>query len=1439
MDMTARIPALEAFSLTKSRRTVAGESTIWRSPDIVVQRAQFVTVLGQDPTDVQLLLAMLSGLVEPTGGVLRIDGQAAEDLPRPQRALLRARKVGFLFREPKLLPDLTVLENVTLPQRYGVLSQGAACERGGALLKRLGMGDALTKKPDELTDFEGQLVTVARALLNHPAVILADEPTAVLPIEDARHLIKLLWQLCEEEGIAVLLGTSDPRLVGPAAQIIRMPTEATEDIPTAAEEISTHDLFSQLYETEITPLLRSLGPLLDFVVKPLLYTAVVALVIVLLTFFGLTVAQAGRSGQSVDWAEAIAQSMSQTVSYLRDLVRGELGTYAGRQRFYYWEVGERSIAASVVPTVDKSLALLVISMALGGLIGVPLGLGAALVRHRKFSLLFLVAAIVGVSTPSFFLALLLQILEITFYRKTGITLLPVGGFGWDRHIVLPALVLAARPIAQVARVSFVSLATVLDADYIRTAHAKGLSARTVVLRHALRNAGVPTLTALGTSLGFSLSSLPIVEAIFQWPGMGDLLLQAIRDQQVRLAATLALILGVFFVIIHVALDIVYRILDPRLREARVGLAVQRSWTDLVSAGWSSLREVPDRLESLIPWLRTEDRETLARLPTARPSRGLRAEEQRLRNVKIRAEHRRAWIQSTVGSLPFVLGGVVLALLLGIVIFGQRLAPYSPYSTVSSLEMDGVLQFAPFSPSARFPLGTDQQGRDILSLLLYGARRTLSLAFFAVSARILLGFVLGALSGWFSNSSLDRLLMGITQVIAAFPALLLAMVLIYAFGIRQGLWVFALALCLIGWGESAQFVRGQVMHIREQDYVEGALATGLGDVQLLTRHVLPNLVPSLMVLACLEMGGVLMLLGELGFIGVFIGGGWTTRSVTDAVVTYFDVPEWGVMLSNTWRSFRSYPWMTFYPALAFTISIVGFNLFGEGLRRLTERLTLSMHRIINKYTIAAALGLGGLLLLTAEGTRSWPQFLALADQFSGEHAMAHIRYLASPDMNGRGIGTPELDAAADYIAEQFSATGLQPAGAMIDGAPSYFSSTTLGYRALETIPRLELRDYSGQPLGRLIYRLDYAEVPYVANAANELTSEVVCLGLSPLAYDWPETMDASPADLTDKTVLTLTPELPWAVRNVPIHGAILQVAPHEAYLDQRELLLKTGSFISWGTASSPFLYISPDVAHAILSHGGYSLEQVRERQDRLSQDEGFLLRTGVEALVDIKLSPVQDVSPRYVQAFIPGSDEILDNELVILLAHYEGQGPDLDGTLYPGANKNASGVAVMLEVSRLLHEVDYEPRRTVMFVAWAGEELHAQPSFWDMLRARPGFLENYRISAAIELIGVGAGKGNALLLDRSTSNRLTEVLQQAASRSKVKASTLGTGVHGVYAALYPEPDRHIPYVSVTWDGSNETAHTPQDTTANIEPEKVRDAGRLIALAVMYLAHEREY
>ncbi len=265
----------------------------------------------------------------------------------------------------------------------------------------------------------------------------------------------------------------------------------------------------------------------------------------------------------------LRQSAIGTGEYLSHAIRGDLGNSA------LWTRRSRRMATRPVAQLlrgyyPRSMGLLAVALLLTALIGIPLGTLAALLRHSRLSVGIIASTLVGISAPTFFLALLLQVMLVRFYRATGTRLLPVGGFGWDEHLVMPALVLAAPSIARMARMTYLALADVLDQDYIRTAYAKGLSRRWVVWRHAFRNAAPSILTALSLSMRYSLAALPIAEVFVGWPGVGTALLDAIRSYDINTTTGLVLSLGFTFLVINALLELGYRWADPRLRTAVPG-----------------------------------------------------------------------------------------------------------------------------------------------------------------------------------------------------------------------------------------------------------------------------------------------------------------------------------------------------------------------------------------------------------------------------------------------------------------------------------------------------------------------------------------------------------------------------------------------------------------------------------------------------------------------------------------------------------------------------------------------------------------------------------------------------------------------------------------------------------------------------------------------------
>ena len=328
--------------------------------------------------------------------------------------------------------------------------------------------------------------------------------------------------------------------------------------------------------------------------------------------------------------------------------------------------------------------------------------------------------------------------------------------------------------------------------------------RGVLLRHALRNVWIPVLTTLGTSLRFSLASLPVVESFFVWPGVGQILLQTIESSNRALVTDLVVTLGILFLLINLALEMLFPLLDARLRttpstdlfeERQTG----RRWLEGLSV---SLRETWAGLRQLLPGVRrhaglpaltaasSQESGSAAELPPTHGARRL--------------------LYNTVTNPALMAGTLLVAGLIGLVVAGDRLTPANPYETHGVLMIEGVIAAPPFKPSSVFPWGADPVGRDIQALVLGGARRTLTLAFFAMLARMVIGTLLGTLAGWWRGGWLDRLVQGAIAVWAAFPVTLFALILILALGIQQGMGVFIIGVSVVGWGEIAPFVRGQVI-----------------------------------------------------------------------------------------------------------------------------------------------------------------------------------------------------------------------------------------------------------------------------------------------------------------------------------------------------------------------------------------------------------------------------------------------------------------------------------------------------------------------------------------------------------------------------------------------------------------------------------------------------
>jgi len=247
----------------------------------------------------------------------------------------------------------------------------------------------------------------------------------------------------------------------------------------------------------------------------------------------------------------LQQAGEGTQDYFGSLLSGSLGeatttSILGGQR--------RSMGQVLLDAYPKSMALVVIAVGMATVLGIVTGLAAAAVRTARARGAVLGVTILAISTPSFLLAVVLVMFSAEMVSRFGIRLWPSFGFGWDDHLVLPSIVLGARPFAQIANIAYISVAEVLRLDYIRTARSKGLVESVILSRHALGNAAVPIIGAVATGLSIALSTLPVVEVFFSWPGLGFALLLAIRRFDPATAGTLLGALAVTIAVLRMALD---------------------------------------------------------------------------------------------------------------------------------------------------------------------------------------------------------------------------------------------------------------------------------------------------------------------------------------------------------------------------------------------------------------------------------------------------------------------------------------------------------------------------------------------------------------------------------------------------------------------------------------------------------------------------------------------------------------------------------------------------------------------------------------------------------------------------------------------------------------------------------------------------------------------
>lgn len=241
-----------------------------------------------------------------------------------------------------------------------------------------------------------------------------------------------------------------------------------------------------------------------------------------------------------------------------------------------------------------------------------------------------------------------------------------------------------------------------------------------------------------------------------------------------------------------------------------------------------------------------------------------------------------------------------------------LAVFAPLITPYGLEEVDLMSRLS-APSAKHLLGTDELGRDVLTRLLYGARVSLAVGVIPTVISMLIGVLVGMISGYVGGM-VDSVLMRLADVVLSFPSLLLAMVIMYTLG--DGISSIFIALAITSWASVARVVRSETLSLRETEYVEAARSMGVRGFTIIIRHILPNCIPSLIVLFTLNVPSAILSESSLSFLGIGV---------------QLPNSSWGLMV-NLGRTFLyNAPWLSIVPSIAIMIVVLAFNFLGDGLR----------------------------------------------------------------------------------------------------------------------------------------------------------------------------------------------------------------------------------------------------------------------------------------------------------------------------------------------------------------------------------------------------------------------------------------------------------------------------------------------------------------------------
>ena len=625
--------------------------------------------------------------------------------------------------------------------------------------------------------------------------------------------------------------------------------------------------------------------------------------------------------------------------YMLGLIQGNLGTS---------QATGMSVFDVYMSRLPNTLLLSFTAVAIGIVVAIPIGILAARKAGTITDTATTTLTLVGMSMPSFWLGLLLLL-----FFSLQLKWVPGGGNKEGlRSLILPAICSAMNLTAMIARQTRSSMLEVLRADYLRTARAKGAPEKIVIRRHALGNALIPIVTQIGASVCVQLAGSAVIEQVFTWPGVGRMLIEGVQARDVTTVLGCTIMTTILYVLVMLIVDLLYAFIDPRIKSQYMRQKKKRAAIVLpvtgaqdfvpvtVMAGLGNGDAATEWMQEDIPVgiLTTEtesgdlagvsyssaesDAYTGVSATSSIPSANVEA------NYVTRMEgsfavsdmaHDAAGIiarhkkRSQLGDIWHRLtrnkGSMAGLIILGCVLLVAIVSLFMPFSSVTAQNIQARLS----PPSWQYPFGTDSMGRNIFLRVIYGSRYTLIIGFGAVAVSAFFGVTLGSSAAYFGGKT-ENVIMRISDILASIPGLLLGMVIMVMLGMN--LQNLIIAVGITGIPQFIRMSRASILTVKGNEYVEAARAIGYSDFRILITQVIPNGLSPILVQITVILGLNIMLAASLSYLGFGVQA---------------PTPEWGTLIAAGRNFARPAPWLMAFPGIAIMITVLGFNLLGDGLR----------------------------------------------------------------------------------------------------------------------------------------------------------------------------------------------------------------------------------------------------------------------------------------------------------------------------------------------------------------------------------------------------------------------------------------------------------------------------------------------------------------------------